>query len=253
MIPSWLADLLKGPTVVDHKLSASSAELAVGDWFCADPSDASGDTVTRVSAAALAAAGAPLAISLQAYLPGARVRGLAADYAPPAITGLGVGAVVPVLVNPTTARSERVAGLAPGDFGVGVASTGGGLTIGITTAGQFGATYAAHTSTGAAYETIAAFTYTVPEGYSVDVTFRATGHAGSDYAHYERIARYTRLTGGAVQLDWDVPVSGSPKEIDAVWDARINLATNDLQFQTKANSDNPLWKLERILVPQALP
>ncbi len=112
---------------------------------------------------------------------------------------------------------------------------------------------ATHTSAGAAYETVAALTYTVPEGWFVDVTFKATGHVGADYAHYERAARFTRLVGGPVVTDWDVPIAGAPKEIDVVWDAKINVSTNDLQFQVKANSDNPAWTIERYIVPKALP
>jgi hypothetical protein len=113
---------------------------------------------------------------------------------------------------------------------------------------------ATHTSSGSGYETVAALTYTVPDGWTVEVMFRAVGRQGSEYAKYVFSASYTRLPGGAAQLDWNLP-AGSPKEIDAAWDARINLNGNNLEFQVKQNAESPgvKWDLQLVISEQALP
>ncbi len=113
---------------------------------------------------------------------------------------------------------------------------------------------ATHTSSGAGYETIASLTYTVAEGTYVDVVLSATGSIdGGEYAHYEKVARFTRPTGGTAEEDWNVDIYGSPKEKDLVWDVQIVLSVNDVQIQTKANSDNPDWRITRAVTVQTLP
>lgn len=119
--------------------------------------------------------------------------------------------------------------------------------------GELDTDTALHTSTGAAYETIASLTYTLPEGYYVDVTLSATGDNGTDYGHYEKVARYTHQVGSPVEENWNVDIYGSPNEKDLVWDARINLSGDDIQSQVKANSDDPKWRVTRVLTVQRLP
>lgn len=125
--PSWVEDFIPRAVIWKGTLSAASASLAVGDWFCIDPSDLTGGTATRVTVDALAAAGAPLGIANVATLPGGAVSGYVAGFVPSAVTGLGAGAVEPVRVNTSTARSERVVSLAPTDYAAGISDTAGGL------------------------------------------------------------------------------------------------------------------------------
>src|SRR6185436_14955536 len=107
-------------------LDVASVALQVGDWFCTSPADPTGATVTKAVAAALAVAGAPLAIAIESAQPGQAVRGIPVGMVPNAITGLGAGSVSAVKVNTTTARSARVASPVGTDYLVGIADTAGG-------------------------------------------------------------------------------------------------------------------------------
>jgi hypothetical protein len=113
---------------------------------------------------------------------------------------------------------------------------------------------ATHTSSGASYETIEALTYELAEGYFVDVTLSATGDNGTEYGHYEKVARFTRQVGGSAAEDWNVDIYGSPREVsDLVWDTAIVLDGNDITIQVKANSDDPDWRVTRVVTVQRLP
>lgn len=127
--PAWLYELLPNAVEEDVVLSASSVALTVGDWYCTDPADSSGNTVTKAVAAALTNAGGPRGICVEAAQPGATLKGRVDAYVPPGITGLGAGAVQSVKINTTTARSERTATPSSSDYLVGRADTAGGLTM----------------------------------------------------------------------------------------------------------------------------
>lgn len=247
--------LRKQVVTAGFTLDVSSAALQVGDWFCIAANDSTGNTVTKAVAAALALAGAPMAIATESAQPGQTVRGIPIGMVPASVSELGAGAVGAVRIDTATARTERVTVSTVGDYVVGVANAQGALTlqIGIGPLELSASATATHTSTGAAYETVAALTYTVPDGYTAEVMYRAVGRAGTDFAKYMIAASYTRLAGGATAEDWQTHVGGSPKEVDLVWDAQIVVSGNDIQFQVKANSDDPAWKLERTITVQAMP
>lgn len=106
--------------------TAASA-LALGDVVCL--SGATTGTVTLANAAALATAGAPLGVVLEAAASGAKVRYALRGSLPPATTGLATGAAGAVRVS-TLGRLERVASLGAGDYGVGTVDAAGWLTLG---------------------------------------------------------------------------------------------------------------------------
>jgi hypothetical protein len=110
-----------------------------------------------------------------------------------------------------------------------------------------------HTSSGSGYETVSALSFVVSEGTTVSFFVRAIGLAGSDVAKFEQVASYTRLTGGSAHEDWNAPVASSPYKVDSAWDFRMNLSTNTVQFQTKANGDNPDWLITVEKRVEALP
>lgn len=112
---------------------------------------------------------------------------------------------------------------------------------------------ATHTSSGSGYETVDALTYEIPEGYIVEVSFVADAEQAAEVATYERFAKFYRQVGEDAVLASDVPTGGMPYEVDSAWDAIINLSTNDLEFQVKANNEAPDWTVTRTVTARKLP
>ncbi|HEU4619193.1 MAG TPA: glycosyl hydrolase family 28-related protein [Gammaproteobacteria bacterium] len=125
---TWLDDYLLRQQVViaGFTLDLSSAALQVGDWFCVSQSDTSGSTVTKAVSAALAAAGAALAIAVESAQPGQPVRGIPLGMVPRIVSGLAAGGAGPVSID-DNARTER--GGDPNKY-VGFTDANGTLTIG---------------------------------------------------------------------------------------------------------------------------
>jgi hypothetical protein len=101
------------------------------------------------------------------------------------------------------------------------------------------------TNSGSSLQTISDLNYAIPEGYYVQVHFRAIGMQGSEVGLYGKVATYYRLSGGDAADGWKTTVGKSPDsgsapfESDASWDADITRSTNSLAFQVKQNGENP--------------
>ena len=108
-------------------VAGTSASLSPGDVICLAGTVAG--TVTLATAAALASAGAPLGVVLEAASPGGRVRYALAGHLPVSVTGLTAAAGA-VRVS-SLGRPEQVASLDVGDYGIGTTDGAGWLRLGL--------------------------------------------------------------------------------------------------------------------------
>lgn len=117
--------LLNGVHATYGTLAGSSATIAVGDVLCL--SNAGTGTLTLADAAAIAVAGRAAGVALEVAAPGAKVRYALGGILSPTVTGLG--AVAGAARVSAAGRLERVAALAPADYGVGSIDATGMLTM----------------------------------------------------------------------------------------------------------------------------
>jgi len=132
-----LDSLLLGVHASWYTLDPGGVAVAAGDVVAVRNSDATGRTCSKASGAALSAAGMALGIALVAAAPGMSVPVALAGVVPNSITGLAAADSGAVRVNTSTARAEKVASFAAGDYPLGWVDIGGNLTVLRSLPGQY--------------------------------------------------------------------------------------------------------------------
>lgn len=120
--------LLSGYAATWGILDAASVTVNPGDVICVKD-----NAVTKATAADLANAGAACGIVLATTGPNGRVHFAIDGILPPTVSGLGSGAALPVRVNTTTGRLERVGGYLSTDYPIGISDINGYVTLNLGT------------------------------------------------------------------------------------------------------------------------
>lgn len=121
--------LIRGRHATYAKVAGSSAAGSAGTVVCLASVDEGEPKVTRAILAALTNAVAAFGVVVGPVLPGAFGLVAFGGVLPPSVTNLAPGAPGLVRVNTTTARCERVASFASGDYGIGVVDNAGYMLV----------------------------------------------------------------------------------------------------------------------------